>query len=401
MLRLYLLLLTCVLILTATNGLAATVRVVEAGATQLVIKGEGLSNVAAGEITLQWQSPPSGTVAVSQGGLVKGAMFVANTNLPGQVRIAFASTSPFEGTGTIGVVTTNSSGGVLPVVSVLRVSLRDPAGKALAVQSIVQIPKSVDTVPLPASEPSQSGEPIMKDVSHRGNRFTVGSGPAPMDNQPEVQAIIERSDTEKELPGDEVEVEADLATPVEAREPKEDADLGKAPPEVVFASVPSILSRFLDYEGKRNPPALQALYSDARAEWVRQIPWIVMSDGVTPVRVVVSGIKAVGKVDLLVAGAKLLGSEFSEDGALAIEVVPDRGTWEASLHVLLPGQLVEYPLTVVPFWQVDLDRSGDISEQDFERYLDTKTNEPRQELADYIFTGNYLLGRKGKEFPRQ
>ena len=86
-----------VLGLSCSPILAASITVTPAGSGAFAVLGDGMTGVAGIDITLGYDSSALASPSVTQGGLVSGALFTANTNLPGLVRIAIIKSTPFPG----------------------------------------------------------------------------------------------------------------------------------------------------------------------------------------------------------------------------------------------------------------------------------------------------------------
>jgi hypothetical protein len=85
-----------------------------------VIKAANFNGVAGIEISITYDSSTLSSPIVTPGGFVPGAMFAANTNIPGTIKIAVISTQTYSGNGEIATVSfanANSDAGVFPVVS--------------------------------------------------------------------------------------------------------------------------------------------------------------------------------------------------------------------------------------------------------------------------------------------
>lgn len=391
-----------VLALCATiPGLAsgASLRVVPSGPTQLILKGEGFSNVAAGEINLRWKHSVPGSLSVTQGTLIPGAMFVTNTNSSQLVRIAFVSASGYDGSGSLATLSLSGSGAGLPEVDSMRVELRSPEGQVMPVQVYLPAPRIETAAPEPAPAPTPaapeapvftSPEAVEVAVAKGQIRYGLGaSGGGMLISQRDLDSAAEASPPLPEPAEPVIEaVSAASAMQGEAAavpEPEE-----AAPVEAVVTSVPSVLSRFLESRVKRTPASLQALYSQDRPEWIRQLPEIAQSDGVSRVRVVLDPGSGNDQANLMIAGARLISSEVTAKGELVMDLLPTTGIWEVTLHILLPGRLIEFPLTVVPPLRIGMSPRPEVTEKDFLAYLQRQSADQRQELADFIFTGNYL-----------
>ena len=90
---------------------SATVAVAPADGQSYSILGTNLDNVAGIQLDITYDEASLTSPTVTQGSLVSGAMFVANTTTPGVIRIAIISTHPFASSGEIAKVSFASRAG--------------------------------------------------------------------------------------------------------------------------------------------------------------------------------------------------------------------------------------------------------------------------------------------------
>ena len=85
---------------------AASVIASPTGDGVYAVQGIGLSGVSGLDITVTYDSSTLGNPRVVQGNLLANAVFVANPNVPGVIRIGALSTSGFSGSGVLAAITT-------------------------------------------------------------------------------------------------------------------------------------------------------------------------------------------------------------------------------------------------------------------------------------------------------
>ncbi len=84
-----------------------------------------------------------------------------------------------------------------------------------------------------------------------------------------------------------------------------------------------------------------------------------------------------------------------------IDVLPEKGTDEVTMALLQRGVLMVFPVAVAPQVNIDLNKSGDVTEEDFRLFLkergtprspayDLNGDGVRDFRDDYLFTANYL-----------
>lgn len=160
----------------------------------------------------------------------------------------------------------------------------------------------------------------------------------------------------------------------------------------------SILERFRTYRGERTPAALLALFNNESMIGARQEPPVVLSDGRSTVRFVfVSSPGARTFSDIAVMGAKLLSLKRDPDNTNTwiVELLPDRGAYQASVAVPLGELKMIYPITIAPKVDIRPANGRTVTMADFDRYLrergkDLNKDGKRDETDDFIFTANYL-----------
>lgn len=97
-----------------------SVSLVTSNGSVYVINAANFAGVSGMEITIDYSSSTLASPTVTQGGLISGALMVANTNIPGTIKIGIVSASSFSGTGEIATVSfmnANSDAGAFPTVS--------------------------------------------------------------------------------------------------------------------------------------------------------------------------------------------------------------------------------------------------------------------------------------------
>jgi hypothetical protein len=141
---------------------------------------------------------------------------------------------------------------------------------------------------------------------------------------------------------------------------------------------------------------LSGLFSSDVSGRPAQEPAIALSDGKRKVQVTLDlQIDASQAPNFAVQGAQLVALKKDDRGRWRITLLPEKGTWQASVLVAAGGELKSYPLTVAP--PLDAVLAGRLRPENFSRELDSyafsraagESPSPRY-LSDYIFTANYL-----------
>ncbi|MFA7403935.1 MAG: cohesin domain-containing protein [Pelobacteraceae bacterium] len=98
------------------------------------VQGTEMNGVAGIQLDITYDAASLANPTVTQGGLVAGAMFAANTSRPGVIKIAIISSSAFSGSGQIAAIsfaTKTGSGGIISLAS----SMINSTGSQLPIQA--------------------------------------------------------------------------------------------------------------------------------------------------------------------------------------------------------------------------------------------------------------------------
>lgn len=172
-------------------------------------------------------------------------------------------------------------------------------------------------------------------------------------------------------------------------------------------SLKSILERFREFRGKPSMKAYLSLFVRQEGSGFRQEPPVLLSDGRKDIRVSFLSVPGDRNVfDVALMGARLVSMKRDPEytNTWIVDVNPEKSGYAASMTVSQDRYMMVYPLTVAPPVNIDLDRSGAVSDDDFALFLRERgtPNQPkfdlnrdgkRDPLDDYIFTANYLVLR--------
>lgn len=173
--------------------------------------------------------------------------------------------------------------------------------------------------------------------------------------------------------------------------------------EVKYYVKSGVIKRFTEYSGEKTPKGFLSLFSGGESQGVMQEPAACLADGVSTVRVTIDlGAAGGSEPNIMLKGVRTISIGRVGDNSLVVELLPDAGVHEASISIVRDGSMTEYPLTVAPMVDVDLDRSGRVTEADFNLFLKERTtgksprfglddNEVRNLTDIYIFTVNYIV----------
>lgn len=385
-------------------ALGASVTITSTGAGSFAVQGDSMNGVAGIELTMGYDASLLASPSVTWGSLVSGAMSVANTAVPGAIRIAIIRTEPFSGSGPIASVTfatQSSSGGITSVTARLidskgatvpsQASIATGAGAAPAAGS--------GLVTTPGVPFSQSEQPRVSPAGTAATTPTVATGlgavSMPDDTPPrgEAQPVDPKPARVPEP--------AEAAEPATAPEQKPSVDKAAEtvePGDVKQTAYSGVLDRFRSYQGEKSPEIMAALFMMEIAPNVRQEPAVVISDGEATVRVVVDLPAGRGaSTSFALTGARLVSLKKEDDAdSWVLEALPREKTLKANVTILTSSSVIEFPLTVVP-----PAAAVSVKPADFAAFLkDSGARSPKHDLNgdgrhdyldDFIYTAHYLV----------
>lgn len=380
-----------------------------AGQGSYVLKGSGFQNVGTIFATVAYDASRLVGPKVGQGSLISGALMAVNDRTPGTVTIGVVSASPINGSGPVATIgfTVKGGGGATPS---LTVSFTDTNGKPLDGMAVSNTPDSGKSAGEPAAthpagEAGTTTAPSQQTTAATGaptwlGGVTMPNGEAGTENK--VEAVPVRTEPPP----------VESPAPPEAGKPASPATSPKgeeAKPVTGYTAVREPLERFREFAGQRNPGNLLALLAQEGSGKFLQEPAIALSDGKKAVKITVEAPKsAKDSPKFILNGATLRSLKRGEGNAWVIRAMPKGRVCQASLDIVTDGTMVEFPLTVVPSVQADLDGKGGVTEADFRLFLKEKGtgNAPKFDLNgdgrrdyidDYIFTANYVVKHKEKK----
>jgi hypothetical protein len=403
----------------------ASITIESTGGGGFVIQGSALNSVAGVEMTLGYDSSKLSAPKVTWGALVSGAISIANTTIPGSIRIAIINTTPFASSSgaiaTIAFAGQSASCGITSVSAKLidEKAALVPVTAAIAAEAACSAP--VDPVLI-----TTPGVPFTQETrdSVSGN-VTTTAAPASTASTATVKPAATTATTlQAPVSPGSIAISTDSA-PRKEDKPAEPKQVS-APPEsaegtevvnqqvqqqeankTVRATEPvsikqtvyeGVLDRFRLFQGAKTPDNLVGLFSKRVAATIRQEPAVIVSDGSSKVRVVV-GLSADkdASTNFALTGANLVSLENEGDsGKWVLDILPQANTLKAVVTVLNSRMIVDFPLTVVP-------PAGIVtgSKTDFEDFLkDSGAKVPKFDLNgdgrhdyldDYIYTAHYLM----------
>jgi hypothetical protein len=273
----------------------------------------------------------------------------------------------------------------------------------------VQVLNPTDTGKTTSEQPAQRDEKeaaVVQPVPTPGAPIIIAVPPPAAAEEADDSPDTEAATNEQEKASQQEAIDDDDKEPVDvARKTERET----APRDREIHTHKSILERFQEYTGDRTPKAYISLFEQEGALGFRQEPAVVITDGKTPVKVVfISDPGKKDASDVVVAGARLVSMKQDPDytNTWIAELKPVKDVYEASMAVALKKFTIVFPLAVAPGLNVDLDKSGKVTEDDFVLFLkkrgtpkapefDLNGDGTRDYVDEYIFTANYLAAGGG------
>jgi hypothetical protein len=415
-----------VFILTMCLPLSAfavsTVTISSGGDGVFMLQGIGIENAAALDINIQYDTNTLANPQVVQGPLISGAMTAINQSVPGTVRMDIIRITPINGSGVIASLTFDLIGTSPGSIASMNVKLANIKGSPLS--ALVQISNPQDTANNAAATPQDQNIP---SGTATASIPSITPATAPVTNiipstvvlaaQPPATLVegnnktadvagAKEQDAQSSVPGNIASVPQGPVAVTQKTEPVVTADssgISKDIRKTIYAQK-SVLDRFKEYKGERTLSAMVSLFENESMLGCRQEPPVSISDGKSIVRVIfVSTPQEHLDSNIAVTGARLLSLKKDADNTNTwiAELMPEKGTFQASLSISEGGVTMIIPLAVSPKVNVRHGRSGSWTDADLKDYLRQKraglNKDGKQDyLDDYVFTANYLnaVGQK-------
>lgn len=396
---------------------ASTLTVSGVGEGVFLLQGIGVDNVAALDITITYDTALLTNPRVVMGELVSGAMSAINPNVSGTIRMAIIRTNPIRGSGVIATLTFDRKGESPGRMNALSARLTDINGANLPVVVQVVNPKDTSGSSLNVAQnqgPSSPETPIASSVSPQSTppqqlpggivvmpQQTPGQAQAPSDAAPrEEQGERPAAAT----PPAESRKEPAAESPAAPQFKERIAAAPKPKTEKMTYTQKSVLDRFYEYKGERSAKKFTALFEQDGMIGFRQDPAAALSDGTSLVHITFiapAGIRKTPEVSLKGATLVSVKKDPNNTNTWVVSVKPDAGEYAASLTIPQENVTMVYPVIVAPKADVDLNKSGTVTEEDFTLFLKERGTEKkpkfdlnkdgkRDAVDDYVFTANYL-----------
>lgn len=378
-----------------------------------VVQGAGMSGVAALDINISYDPQSLAAPRVEQGSLIAGAMMAANPNVPGIVRIAIIRATPIHGTGAIIKLTFDRRGEAAGKITGFQVRLADINGKPLP--SSAQIVNPAESVSADSGSPSRQNTTASQSAPPTtpggGSSHIViaGTDSQSVDTPPSVEATRAAAPPDASAPEQETGTAKEIETAMRSGSEPENARLKKAN----IYTQESVLDLFREYRGVRSAESLLMLFDQEPMIGFRQEPRIFLSDGKSSVIITFIFMDShEGGPRISLVNARVLSQRRDADNTNTwhVTAAPEKDAHTASLAIPQSDIVMVFPLTLAPEVDVDVDRSGKVTDADFAVYLrgpksknlkgfDLNSDGIVNYIDDYIFTANYMVKTSGGAVP--
>lgn len=403
-----------ILLLEAIPAVAASVLSVgPSGNGTFVLRGSGLVDAAIIDVEITYDSTSLANPRVTQGAFVTGAMTAANVDVPGVVRLSIIPAQSIGGNGTIATIVFSRTGEAPGKINGLNGRITTKAGKSLPLSFGVENPPdnasgriAEENGQSPTQSPTKETNPPAPPATGGDGAqypFVVGGNlTLPNDD------TVVKTQKPQEQPEPAQEAQDVVATPASEAPLMDRAKVDPPKAAVETASqehVVSVLERFRLFQGSRTVAALTGLFESSKSSRYQQYPAVIIADGKNTAKVSIQKIAGTHAPNFAFTSAQAVSWDISGDVWL-VETKPAAGVVNSSVSVLMDGVVYTFPLVVSPIVNVDLDRSGTVTEDDFRLFLKERgtASAPKFDLNgdgkhdyvdDYIFTANYLARKFG------
>ena len=398
------------------------------------LQGSGFTDVGGVKVTILYDPATLANPRVTEGGLMSGAIMAVNANSPGVVILGLMTRDGkgFSGSGSLASISFDLPGSSLGVIKSITAEVTSAKATKIEAQTSISNPSgSKSSTPqegtVTGSDSGTGSGSGTGTVSGSGSGTGTGTGTGtgsyivggsvtvpgggdvskPATEKPKEEITTEAATQKKEAPavpgpGDKEAIKPPPDTPAAA-------PTGKS--EAALATPKSVLEQFRAYQGAKTPQALVAIFKQNVVKGIRQEPPVAMSDGITPVGILIDlPAQEKSAPNFALKGAKLMSLKTEGENTWVVEALPAKGVYEATVKVLNDGSVIEIPLTVAPPLprEAKPGKGDGLTEDDFKMFLketgtaktprfDLNGDGKRDYIDDYIFTANYIVAsQRGK-----
>jgi hypothetical protein len=364
--------------------------VTSSGNGQFVVQGNGLAEFEAIEVDIRYDAKALTNPRITQGDLISGMPMIIN-NTPGLFSYAGVDAFPKvrSGSGTLATITFDVVGTPSMLVTASG-EFKDANGKDLTTNPLAGSGKS----PVTKDDSGPKDALVAPPAAATGTQYPTYLGTVTMPDTGTTPMANINEDVS--LQAEKIQKQTSDAA---AKETAQQA----ATDEKNAPLTGSALERFRVFKGEKSPQSLIALFRSAMAG-NSQEPHMALSDGKAIVKVFVNlPASSKSEPEFALKEAKLVSLNKSGDSTWVVEVLPNKGSLEASVIVLQDGKMAELPLTVAPPLAAD-PKTGEarvLNEADFAAFLKKRgtgnvtgsglnSGGKHDYIDDYIYTANFL-----------
>ncbi len=387
---------------------AAAITVPPSNSGTYIVQGNNMDGVSGIELNITYDISTLASPTVTKGSLIGDALFAANTNIPGTIKIAIISTTSFSGSGPIATVSFATHKGTSSI-TITSANMID--SKALPVTaetgssssttgfiSSPGIPFNQQNSATTAITPAAGSTGALSTSTPPASSTPVYLGTVSLPSDALTKSEVKSADTTS---APHQPTESASAEPTESPAEKPSVSEANKSKETVITSYRGTLDNFRAYQGAKTPDMFIALFKKEIAPNIHQQPAIALSDGKTLLKIVVKLKSNSDKSpNFALNGAKLV-SVHRDDASLTwmIEALPQAGVIQAGLTILTDTDIIEYPLTLAPpingfspsktNFIAFTKNNGPVNPK-----KDTNSDGRHDYLDDYIYTANYLVRKE-------
>jgi hypothetical protein len=386
-----------------------------AGAGMYIIKGTALEQIAALDFTVTYDIATARSPRVEKGSFVPGnATFIANTAIPGELRVMIIRNTEIAGSGVLATLTFEKIGAAEPRILTFKSSPVSIAASPLDAQSRTGRPSEPGTPPPPVSDTPDTLAPdttglLVSETAGLPNRptaKTVDNPAAAVESVPGTVSFPGEEKSNSRTAENDRETGESLATAKaehqalpggETAAEQERPHVRQRETKKIDKRYSSVLGRFRDYSGERNAAPLLALFAPEGKE-VLQNPQVAISDGTRHVTILFVASGDSGEVPSFILEKAQMIDVQPEGRGWLLTLLPNKGTLQARVHVAGESYSIDYPLAVAPPLPAALQGIA-VDQAGFSRFLSERgtLKEPKFDLNgdgernyidDYIFAAN-------------
>ncbi len=397
---------------SASTVCAAYLTITPAGGTKYTVQSPNLDGVSGIYFNVQYNTNVLSGPTMTAGSAVAGAIFSANTQGPGLIRVAIINGSSFSGGGVVATISfaTKTANTPLPVIvspQIINANGTDILTTAESSGSSSTTGNSETSQNPTGGNPEKGGTTTTTTgtgTTSASTTYAPGTITLPTDLQrsdpPPVTARVEPPPAAEPTKSEVIPSRGtdSTATPEQAAgEPK-----AEEPRQSVIYT--GIVDKFKLVKGAKTLEALTALFATGPSHLIRQEPAIVLSNGKEHATLTIDlPERLTTSPNFSMTGGNLVS--FKQDtvkkGRWSVVVLPEVGAVAASITVVAGADDYEVPLTVTPVLTTKLP----LNEQGWETFQrevgtpqsplhDFNGDGIRNHLDEFIFVANYLVQLK-------